>query len=291
MELLLAALSALCIYLSFICVRSRKELHSLCRQLEEVSEGSHIELTVNSRRKPVLELCRMLNRVLRIRDALHLRYERDERQLKQNITSLAHDIRTPLTGAFGYVQLAEECRDAGKQAHYLAAVKRRLSELEDMLEEMFLYTKLTGEDFILSPERLQVLPLLGECLLSLYTKFQEAGTSPNVSFESEDFYVMAHKEALQRVFLNLIQNALVHGEGGITVRQTGKQLQFENLLPGNDTPNTEQIFDRFYKSDPARGKGSSGLGLYIVRELMRKMGGEADAALYGRCLRITLYFS
>lgn len=291
MEVFLAVVCMLCLYLGSVCIRSRAELHSLYRQLEEVAEGSHIELTVNSRHRPLLALCRMLNHVLRVRDRSHLQYEQAEKQLKQDITSLAHDIRTPLTGAFGYVQLAQECGDAGKRRHYLEAVERRLRELEDMLEELFLYTKVTGEDFRLSVESLQALPILGECLLGLYARFQEAGTAPEVRFDTESFRVMADQEALRRVFLNLITNALVHGAGRLSIVQTGNRISFENPVSEESLPNPERLFDRFYKSDPSRRKGSSGLGLFIVRELMRKMGGDAEACLEGGALCITLCFS
>ncbi|MCI9220411.1 MAG: HAMP domain-containing histidine kinase [Lachnospiraceae bacterium] len=290
MEILLAVACMLAFYLGFLCVRNRMELRSIYRQLEEVAAGSHIELTVSSRRKPVLALCRQLNLILRNQDSDQLRFRQAQKDLKQNITGLAHDIRTPLTGAFGYVQLAEECGDEVKRAHYLHAAKARLSELEEMLEKMFLYTKLTSEDFELSPERLQVLPLLGDCLLNLYPKFEKTGITPQIAFQSEDFCVMADREALRRVFQNLITNALVHGGGGISISQAGNRLLFKNPLCGTERPNPELMFDKFYKSDRARGRGSSGLGLFIVRELMRKMSGDAEAVLEDENLLITLYF-
>jgi len=90
-----------------------------------------------------------------------------------------------------------------------------------MLEEMFLYTKLTDEDYSLSLRKLQVLPLLSECLLSLYTSFEEAGISPNVAFQSEGFQVNADEDALKRVFLNLLLDTLwldmMYGSGYITL--------------------------------------------------------------------------
>nr|WP_300863498.1 ATP-binding protein [uncultured Acetatifactor sp.] len=82
----------------------------------------------------------------------------------------------------------------------------------------------------------------------------------------------------------------MHGTGDISILQTGNRIAFENPIPEGNPPNPEQLFDRFYKSDPSRRKGSSGLGLFIVRELMRKMGGDAEAGLEGGALRITLCF-
>jgi len=290
MNILLMILGIACVWLGGLYLRLCGDIRSLSGQLGEIGRGSHMELAVNSRQKSLLTLCQVLNRVLAAKDADHIRCERAEKLLKQNITSLAHDIRTPLMGASGYIQLAGECEDSGKLEHYLEAAGKRMAELEDMLEEMFLYTKLSSEDFSLSSTDIQVLPLLGECLLGLYSRFEELGISPEVSFESEGFCVAADEEALRRVFLNLIQNALVHGTGGMIITQKGNSLSFENPVAEGNVPDPGQMFERFYKADTARRKGSSGLGLYIVRELMRKMGGEVKAQLEEGMLKVVLCF-
>lgn len=307
MNLLPILLCILCLWLGRLYVRLCGDIRSLEKQLEQIKSGSHMELNINSRQKCLLALCIQLNQVLSAKDAEHIRYEKYQRQLKQNIANLAHDIRTPLTGASGYLQLGKEtmfpsfdCSDPAsspqKAARYLQAAENRLTELEDMLEKLFLYTKLTGEDFSLTPENLkkiQVLPLLSDCLLSLYARFEQAGTSPQISFDTADFCVMAEEEALRRVFLNLIQNALLHGTGDLAIIQPhapASCLIFENSLPQNSAVDTTQIFDRFYKADPARGKSSSGLGLFIVKEFMHRMGGDAEARLKDRRLQILLFF-
>lgn len=290
LRILLAAACVLCVCLGFAYLRIRSGLRALYRQLEEVAEGSHIELTVDSRQRTVLELCRMLNRILREKDGSYLQYEHTQKLLRQNITGLAHDIRTPLTGAYGYLQMAQESTDREKQSYYLQTAKTRMSELEEMLEELFLYTKVTSQDFQVSLEKVQILPLLGDCLFVFYAQFETRGISPTVEFESEECFVLADREALRRIFLNLIQNALIHGTGGISVIQLGNRMSFENPVHLDSPIDTEQIFDMFYKSDSTRGKGSSGLGLFIVKELMRKMGGEVQAEMAENLLRITLNF-
>lgn len=330
---------AVLICLGFACgwlliqyIRSILEIRFLYRQLEELERGSHIEIGVHSRQKDVLELCRKLNHLQKLQEEKWMQYEKAEKQMKQNITSLAHDIRTPLTGAAGYVQLAQECQERDRQEHYLDAADRRLHELGDMLEELFLYTKLTGEDFALNIQEMQVLPLLSDCLVGRYRELEEKGISPEISFESEGVRVWADEECLRRIFQNLIQNALVHGTGEITIRQfirnvsddlpkteisgdrkqkewkqkeTEKKeagadgrvcmrgrvcLVFENTVSETSRPDPKQIFDRFYKADSARRKGSSGLGLFIVKELMERMNGRVKAETAGRKLRILLEF-
>ncbi len=372
MYILTILLSIACIILVIALARLCADIRSLCRQLEEIERGSHMELTALTRQNSLLQLCRYLNRILAARDQNHIQYERAEKQLKQNITNLAHDIRTPLTGASGYLQLARECDDAGKRDHYLSVAGRRLEELADMLEKLFLYTKLANEDFTFSDEnrkQIQVLPLLSDCLLGFYTKFEEQNIEPEVRFESDGFRVLADEDALRRIFLNLLQNALIHGAGNLVITQqviyntqstqkgnpcpkatsdkimprdkasdksiprdkasdksiprdkapdksmpwdeapdksmpwdkaSGKSMPwetgirgcliFENSVSENSVPDPEQIFDLFYKADTARRKASSGLGLFIVKELMKRMGGDASAELEGSTLRIFLYF-
>ncbi len=260
----LVIVSIICGCLAVWHIRGILEIRSLCRQLQELERGSHMELWVQGRQKDMLALCRTLNRLQQSGYHRQMRYEQAEKQLKQNVTALAHDIRTPLTGAAGYVQLARECGEDERREYYLQVAARRLGELGDMLEELFLYTKLTGQDFPLDMQEVQVLPLLGRCLVDFYHRFEDKGAAPEVDFVQEGFRVRADEECLRRIFHNLIQNALLHGNGGITIRQRETELIFENAVPETGRPDPEHIFDRFYKADSARGKGSSGLGLFIV---------------------------
>lgn len=288
MTVALVILSMICGWLLLQYIRKVLEIRSLCRQLEELEQGSHMELGVQSRQRDMLALCRKLNRLQRIHHQEQIQFERGERQLKQNITGLAHDIRTPLTGAAGYVQLARECEEPQRRAYYLQVASDRLGELGDMLEELFLYTKLTGEAFTPDIREVQVLPLLSDCLVGLYHRFEEKGISPRVDFAQEGFRIRADEECLRRIFHNLIQNALLHGSGDIIIRQEQDSLIFENMVSETSRPDPEHIFDRFYKADSARRKGSSGLGLFIVKELVQRMNGSVYARLEGDWLRITL---
>lgn len=286
MAIALAILGVVCGWLLVQHIRNILELRSLNRLLEELERGSYMELGVQSRQRDMLTLCRKLNRLQRIHHQEQIQFERAEKQLKQNITGLAHDIRTPLTGAAGYVQLAQECGESQRQAYYLQVASDRLKELGDMLEELFLYTKLTSDEFVPDMREVQVLPLLSDCLVGLYHRFEEKGISPQVDFAREGFCVRADEECLRRIFHNLIQNMLLHGSGGIIIRQEGDGLIFENTVSETSRPDPEHIFDRFYKADSARRKGTSGLGLFIVKELTERMGGSVCALLEGDRLRI-----
>ncbi len=291
MYILLGIVCALCAALGIYAWLFGQELRSLYLQLKQIQDGSHIELAMSTRQRRFAAVCGLLNDIFASRDADRIQYEKSERELKQNITGLAHDIRTPLTGALGYVQLAKECTDSETRERYLECADLRLKNLEDMLEELFLYTKLTSEEFVLSRTSLQLLPILEECLFCLYNRFEQLGTSPEVHFESEGFRIYGDEDAVKRIFLNLIQNALIHGEGGVRIWQENDQMIFVNRVARDCQPDFSLMFDRFYKGSHARRKGSSGLGLFIVKELMEKMGGSVRASGEGDLLQIVLDFS
>lgn len=288
MVVILVIWGCLCAVLVIRYIGMVLTVRSLNMQLEELDRGSRIELGVQSRQRDVLALCRNLNRIWQHWYKNQMQYEKAQKQLKQNITSLAHDIRTPLTGAAGYVQLAQECKEAARRERYLRTADDRLKELGDMLEEMFLYTKLTSREFELNLSDIQLLPLLSDCLLGFYRQFEERGISPRVEFETESLRVQADEECLRRIFHNLIQNALLHGRGGLAIRQRGAGLVFENLVSETSKPDPGQVFDQFYKADSARRKGSSGLGLFIVKELAEKMGMRVSAGMEGEKFWIVL---
>lgn len=290
MEAVLIIAAVLCVFLAVQYTRVRFSIRSLRMQLEEILRGSHMELGIPDRHKELLALCRTLNQLEKAHFQAQLKYEKAEKQLKQNIVSLAHDIRTPLTGAAGYAQMAAECKEPEKRERYLKTALGCMAELGDMLEELFLYTKLSSTEFEPNMCEIQVFPLLSDCLVGMYRQFEERNISPEVEFESESVRIQADEECLRRIFHNLIQNALLHGEGGLFIRQRGFRMIFENSVPETGSPDPEQIFDQFYKADSARRKGSSGLGLFIVKELMERMKGSVKAELEGRSLRIILEF-
>lgn len=266
------------------------ELGHLYSQLELIERGSQIELTAKTRKKDFLHLYAKLNTLFGGFYQNELTYRRADTQLKQTISNIAHDIRTPLTSAAGYLQMLEDCTIGEKELRYEHIIKQRIAELKDMLEELFLYTKLTNPEFTLECRSTAVFPILSDCIVSLYHIFEEKHLEPNIEFEDESICVMATPEGLQRIFRNILMNALTHGNGNIQIRQTQRQIIFTNLVKETETIDVSQLFERFYRGDKARPKGSSGLGLAIVKELVEQMGGSISADAKNGEIVITVTF-
>ncbi len=277
MYVIIIVLIGICCSLSALILLYKKEIKHMLRQLAQIETGSQIELTTAIRSKEFLLLYTKLNHLFITAQKKEQKYMGSQEQLKQTISNIAHDIRTPLTSAAGYLQMLEDCTDSEKQLRYEHIIEGRINELKDMLEELFLYTKLTSDDFSLNCRSTAVFPVLSDCILSLFHLFTEKKVEPDIQFENEHIFVLATPESLGRIFRNLIHNALIHGNGEVGIVQTGTTLIFSNRVNDPGSIDTSKMFDRFYKADAARQKGSSGLGLAIVKELVSRTGGNIEA--------------
>ncbi|MCI9037921.1 MAG: HAMP domain-containing histidine kinase [Oscillospiraceae bacterium] len=267
----------------------RSQLLAMAHILEETPVESNLCLTVQMSGAPARRLCQAVNARLEAGRQLQRETLKGERELKYTMACISHDIRTPLAGAMGYLQLLE-----GEPEHrdeYLGIVKRRLEEMDGLLEELFLYTRLLGGALPLACGKTEALPPLWDALAECYPQLETAGIQPELRFAAEAMPVWASPEALGRIYRNLVVNALRHGGGGLTVSAKDGGVCFSNPLGPGPRPDPDHLFDRFYQSSPARGKGGAGLGLSIVRELMEQMGGRVSAQIVGDTLQILLVFA
>ncbi len=267
----------------------RKQMLEMARILEETPAESNLALTVETGGEPVRRLCRAVNR--RLEKGRQLRQETlsRERELRHTMACISHDIRTPLAGAMGYLQLLEEEPEQGEE--YLKIIGRRLGELDGLLDELFLYTRLQSGSLPLKCKMTAVLPPLYDALAEFYLQLETAGIEPRLRFDREDISFYAGKEALGRIYRNLIANAIRHGRGDLSISVTESGVCFANLIEEGQVPDPNRIFDRLYQGNPARNNGGAGLGLTIVRELMEQMDGKASARIENGELLIELGFS
>lgn len=266
----------------------RIQLVEMARVLEDTPPESNLRLTVRMSGTAPRRLCQAVNQRLEEGRRLRMETSRREQELKYTMACISHDIRTPLAGAMGYLQLLEG--EPERQTEYLVIIQKRLEELDELLEELFLYSRLQSGSLPLECGVTAALPPLWDALAEFYPQFEAAGVTPELRFDREDMKIWASTEALGRVYRNLIVNALRHSSGGLTISVRDGTLCFSNPLPPGSGPDPEHLFDRFYQSNPARAKGGAGLGLSIVRELMERMGGQVSAQITGDILEIKLSF-
>ena len=220
----------------------RRQVRGLAQQLKDLEPGSNQRLTCSVRDRNILSLCRLVNTYIDSQQKLVLQAREAEEELKYTIASVSHDIRTPLTGASGYMQMAEKTEDPDKRKEYCRIVRGRLKDLEQLLDQLFLYTKLTSQEISLQMEPVSLFPLVCEVLTGFYGKFQEQNREPSLDFQEEAIQIQGDSSQLKRVLGNLVSNSLSYGLGTLFIFQKGNTLTFSNKVKDPGSIDPDQMF-------------------------------------------------
>lgn len=221
-------------------------------------------------------------------------FYRKENEIKEMMANISHDIRTPLTSLDGYFQLLTDAKTDEERERYITIIKTRIESLNDMLEELFTYTKLQNESYDPEISKINFSKTVFDACFSFYDEFSRQGIEPKIDFSKEKFFINANEEAMRRVIQNVIKNAVVHGaeEVCFSLQRIGEKAVFacSNRTTETDNIDLERIFTRFYKADQARTKNSSGLGLAIAHDFTIKLGGEIAAEIKDGIFTIKISF-
>lgn len=215
------------------------------------------------------------------------------------ITNVSHDLRSPLTSIIGYVDLLKSTgpQDRQKFDEYIEVVERRLTGLNDLINELFEYTKLNSAEKPPDMEQMDVLELLRHILYENRILMEAQGLTLCWQLDAESYVANINKQQMVRMFQNLLDNARKYADRSAPVRVTawaggGLHICIANRVEDTGGLEPEQMFDRFYRADKARSDtSSSGLGLAIVKRIVELHGGEISASLQGHELSVHLVFS
>lgn len=285
---LVAALAAALIRLA----RRDRELARIAAELEAREPEGNARIALEVRSPGLVALARAVNAELDRERDRRVRDLADRGAFQQDLASLSHDIRTPLAGAQGYLQLARRAGDEAARARYTEQAIRRLGSMRELVDGLFDYAKAADPGF--APELVPValMPAVSDVLVSFYPQFTARGWEPRIDCADEDARVLADAPSLARALANLVNNALRYGSGapGISVRGRGSEIRvtMSNPVERPGDIDAARLFDRFYKSDAARTGEGSGLGLAIVARLVEAMGGTVSARVEGDELAIEL---
>ena len=290
-----SAATAAAIIAALIFVSYRRQISDICRRLEFLKNNkTNMRLTASL---PFGELNRLIDGINEIIDISHstgLETMRSEAELKEAITSLSHDIRTPLTSMDGYIQLLAQADNEEERRRYLSVILSRTESLKNMLEELFTYTKLQNESYVLPLEKTDFSACVFDAVFSFYNDFEEKGIEPEIDFTEKRLFINGNSGALRRILQNIIKNALEHGESRIVFSMycEGGSAFFRcsNNFNGACRIDAGQVFKSFYKADPARTNSSTGLGLAIAKGLTEKTGGSISAEVKASLFSVTLRF-
>ncbi|WP_051946757.1 HAMP domain-containing sensor histidine kinase [Thermus amyloliquefaciens] len=205
---------------------------------------------------------------------------RKEAEEKRLLADIAHDLRTPLTVLQGDLEALEDGLLPCTPEH-LRRLQEEVRLLGRLVEDLRLLTLAESGGLRLTPERLDAQSLVRGVLEAHAAKAAAKGVDLQLRGKAPP--LLADREALQRVLHNLLDNAIRHTPAGGRVEVSleeegsGVRLAVWDTGPGLKPGEEERVFQRFYRGDPARGRGGSGLGLSIAKSLVEAMGGRIQA--------------
>lgn len=289
----LAVIAALLLTVLALAVKvllMRKSARELSEALDErLAMDTNALVGISSRDARMRELAAKLNEQLRQLRNERQRYQQGDLELKEAVTNISHDLRTPLTAINGYLDLLEEEEKSENARRYVAQIANRTKALEKLTEELFRYSIATSMKD-LKPERVNLAQALEESLVSFYAAIREAGIHPKISLPDSPVWRQLDSGALSRIFSNIVGNALKYSDGDLRISMSENGcIVFENTAREIDAVTVGRLFDRYYTVEASRN--SSGLGLSIAKDLTERMGGRIDATYSDETLQVRILFS
>lgn len=276
-----AAMLALWIYSSMINPIRRLQLAT--KNIMEDNLDFTIEVESNDE---IGELCRDFEEMRkRLKEYSQERLD-NERQNRELISNISHDLKTPLTAMRGYVEgIIDGVADTPeKMDRYIKTIYNKTNEMTRLVNELTLYSQINTNRIPYNFNKLSVAGYFRDCVEELSMELEEKNvTLQYMNYVSDDTYIIADPEQLGRVINNIVGNTLKYmdkqkGMVHMRIKDVGDfiQVEIEDNGRGIASKDLPYIFDRFYRADASRNSatGGSGIGLSIVKKIIEDHGGK-----------------
>ena len=215
-----------------------------------------------------------------------------DKENKELISNISHDLKTPITAVKGYVEgIMDGVADTPeKMDRYVRTIYNKTVEMDHLINELTFYSKIDTNRIPYTFSKLNVEDYFSDCAEEVGLELETRGIQLcYANYVDSDVQVIADGEQIRRVIHNIISNAIKYMDKGkglkgiiqIRVKDVGDfvQVEIEDNGKGIAAKDLPYIFDRFYRTDVSRNsaKGGSGIGLSIVRKILEDHGGKVWA--------------
>lgn len=254
---------------------------------DRLQSDTNTLIGISTRDRDMCALADSINTQLRTLRQEHLRYYQGNTELKNAVTNISHDLRTPLTAICGYLYMIKKTDDREQIGKYLTVIEERTETMKHLTDELFRYSVIQSGEPEEPAEDICLNQILEDSIMGYYGALTEKGIVPEVQLPETIVIRTLPKANVSRIFSNLLNNALKYSDGDLTITLTDTgTVTFSNAASSLSAVDVNRLFDRFYTVEAARS--SSGLGLSIVRTLTEQAGGTVNADYEQGRLTITV---
>ena len=277
--------------------RVKKEISEISDALEDIKNGNGNRRILAETHELVAPLAYAINDIiLSYEKRLSACHQTDEAN-RQLMTSLSHDVRTPLTTLIGYLDAAHKGIVDGKERdEYIETARRKAHDLKEYIDMLFDWFRLGSNEFSMNIAEIDLTELTRNILIDWIPIFEDTQVDFTIDIPEQPFRVQIDPDGYMRILNNLIQNVISHSHADkIEIALSEQNRNIKILLSDNGIgigkEDLKHIFDRLYKCDKGRSEKGSGLGLSIVHELVEKLNGTITAdSTPGKGTIFTLFF-
>lgn len=216
-----------------------------------------------------------------------LKYEKREKEFQKQIENISHDLRTPLTVILGYLKLmkkADKKLNMDKElSEALEIIEHKAETMKILVTQFYDFSRLNAGDYGLTLNNVDISRTLRESLMGNYQVLEQSHLAIEVNIPEHPIWVIGDDSAIERIFLNLLQNASRYAYSflSISIKEEEEKVSISfindtNMLSEDDIPH---LFDRFYMQDSSRNQGGTGLGLTVAKSLAEEMGGILEVSI------------
>lgn len=285
------------IVLLIIFILKTKEINRLTLELKKLNREGKIEkLRLSLPNKNIENLIVEINTLIDDKRKMENIYKEKDKELREAIANMSHDLRTPLTSIMGYVYLLNDDKlDKEERKEYLKIIEKRSLVLNDLITNFYGLSRIQADQYEIKLEPVNLELVLGEIIAAFYETLDYKFGEPEINIEEGLGPVLGDKQALNRIFTNLIENIIKHGEGEVKVSLKKKNkyivMEFSNKAEELEPKDVNRIFEKFFTKDRMRTGQNTGLGLAIVKLLVEKQGQKIEAKKVGNRLVINIIWS
>ncbi|EHK2362275.1 sensor histidine kinase [Clostridium perfringens] len=285
------------IVLLIIFILKTKEINRLTLELKKLNREGKIEkLRLSLPNKNIENLIVEINTLIDDKRKMENIYKEKDMELREAIANMSHDLRTPLTSIMGYVYLLNDDKlDKEERKEYLKIIEKRSLVLNDLITNFYGLSRIQADQYEIKFEPVNLELVLGEIIAAFYETLDYKFGEPEINIEEGLGPVLGDKQALNRIFTNLIENIIKHGEGEVKISLKKKNkyivMEFSNKAEDLESKDVNRIFEKFFTKDRMRTGQNTGLGLAIVKLLVEKQGQKIEAKKVGNRLVINIIWS
>ena len=277
----------ICIFLLRYILNLRNNIKYICVKLKNSFKSNSFEkilLTTND--GILINLLLTLNEFIKNSQEISAKYTLSTKSMKKMLSNISHDIKTPLTVIYGYLELINTNKTLSKEEIlvYISKIQNKNIELMDLINRFFNLAKLESGDVDIPLTRINVTEICKQVILSFYEILSSKDFKVEIDIPDSDIYILGNEISLKRILNNLINNAIRYGYEGKYLKLS--VLESNGLVHINITDkgkgikenDFDRIFERLYTLEDSRNSNfqGSGLGLTITKNLVTKLHGKIN---------------